>query len=69
MRRSTMTASITTITHELTATAGTRFTDAEARSLETLRLRYREDHDLFSRQELARLRFLRWLVSREHFIV
>ncbi|HLJ67458.1 MAG TPA: hypothetical protein VKX16_08865 [Chloroflexota bacterium] len=36
---------------------------AERRSLRSLRRRYQENHDLFSRQELARLGFLRWLVQ------
>jgi hypothetical protein len=30
-----------------------------------LRARYQEDHDRFSRPELARLRFLRWLYQTE----
>jgi hypothetical protein len=37
------------------------FTSREWRDLVTLRQRYQQDHDLFSPQELARLRFLRWL--------
>jgi hypothetical protein len=32
-------------------------------ALEELRRRYQEDRDLFSTQEGARLRFLRWLVQ------
>ena len=37
------------------------FTRAQARLLRTLRSRYQQDHDLFSAQELAHLRFMRWL--------
>jgi len=33
----------------------------EARALESLRLRYREDRERFSPGELAHLTFLRWL--------
>jgi hypothetical protein len=36
-------------------------TRAERRALRTLRARYRQGLDLFSVQELARLRFVRWL--------
>lgn len=43
-----------------TATAPA-FTSAERRLLRALRTRYRQDHDLFSESERARLRFLRWL--------
>ncbi len=39
------------------------FTPAEQRVLHTLRAQYRQDRDLFSPSELARLRFLRWLVQ------
>ena len=39
------------------------FTQGEQRALRTLRARYQQDHDLFSPPELARLRFLRWLVQ------
>ena len=37
------------------------FTRAQSRTLRTLRSRYQQDHDLFSAQELAHLRFVRWL--------
>ena len=37
------------------------FTRAQARLLRTLRSRYQQDHDLFTAQELAHLRFIRWL--------
>jgi hypothetical protein len=39
----------------------TTFTLDELRVLRTLRTRYRQDADLFSRKEVARLCFLRWL--------
>jgi hypothetical protein len=39
------------------------FSRQEARALEALRIRFEEDHDLFSSQERARLGFLRWLVD------
>jgi hypothetical protein len=35
---------------------------SQIRIWQELRLRYHEHQDLFSTQELARLRFLRWLV-------
>ena len=38
-----------------------RFTPREWEALVALRLQYREDHDLFSARERARLRFIRWL--------
>ena len=41
------------------------FTAAERRALRTLRARYREERDLFSNEELARLRFVRWLVQSD----
>jgi hypothetical protein len=34
-------------------------------TLQSLRARYRETHDLFTPVELARLRFLRWLVCTD----
>jgi hypothetical protein len=37
------------------------FTRTQAEALRTLRRRYRHDPDLFSAQELAHLRFIRWL--------
>ena len=39
------------------------FTPDEQRVLYALRTHYRQDHDLFSPSELARLRFLHWLVQ------
>lgn len=41
------------------------FTQAEQHALRTLRARYQQDRDLFSPSELARLRFLRWLVQTD----
>jgi hypothetical protein len=38
-------------------------TTEERRTLDALRERYRGDRDLFSARELARLRFVRWLVQ------
>ena len=38
-------------------------TPAQQRALCRLRERYQTDHDLFTRQELARLAFVRWLVQ------
>jgi hypothetical protein len=38
-----------------------RFTHREREALCALRLRYQQDHDQFSAQERARLRFVRWL--------
>ncbi len=37
------------------------FSRREWRALRALRERYRQDHDLFSAQELAHLCFVRWL--------
>ena len=37
-------------------------TTEQARAWQALRIRYREDQDLFTARELAHLRFLRWLV-------
>jgi hypothetical protein len=42
-------------------TATMTFTRAQVGVLCALRRRYQQDHDLFSAQELARLRFIRWL--------
>jgi hypothetical protein len=36
-------------------------TPAQQRAFRRLRERYRQDQDLFTRQELARLAFVRWL--------
>jgi hypothetical protein len=40
------------------------FTTGERRALRALRERYRQERDLFSHHEMARLRFLRWLYQR-----
>jgi hypothetical protein len=40
---------------------GTRFTPQERQGLTLLRDRYQQGRDQFSKRELARLRFLRWL--------
>jgi hypothetical protein len=37
------------------------FTLDEWHTLQHLRLRYQQDHDLLTAREVARLRFLRWL--------
>ena len=44
-----------------TASAALAFTRTERASLRALRARYRAGRDLFDRQEMARLRFVRWL--------
>jgi hypothetical protein len=54
---------MTTTIHHSTALAESTFTESEARALEALRLRFQQDHDLFSPREWAHIRFLRWLVS------
>ncbi|HEX8919034.1 MAG TPA: hypothetical protein VF898_11070 [Chloroflexota bacterium] len=68
MSRSALKASSGASTHDPIATAGSAFTHAEVRALEALRLRYAEDHDLFSRQELSHLRFLRWRARTERLV-
>ena len=45
-----------------TATGTPTLTAAERAALRSLRKQYRENHDLFSTRELARLTFVRWLV-------
>ena len=45
--------------------ADAAFTAAEMPTLQSLRARYRETHDLFTPVELASLRFLRWLVCTD----
>ena len=42
--------------------AGTRFSLREYEALSALRAKYQEGQDLFGEQELARLRFMRWLI-------
>jgi hypothetical protein len=53
---------MTTHAHELYVAPETPFTAGERLVMEALRLRYREDPDLFSDREHAHLLFLRWLV-------
>jgi hypothetical protein len=43
----------------------TAFSRAERRALATLRDRYRQDHDLLTRRELANLHFVRWLCETD----
>jgi hypothetical protein len=68
MRHTATSAADPTNTDEPIATGETTFTGAEAQTLENLRRRYREDHGLFSPQELAQLRFLHWLVRTERLV-
>jgi hypothetical protein len=44
-----------------------RLTRAECDALAPLRTRYQGDHGLFTTCELARLRFLIWLVQQRHW--
>jgi hypothetical protein len=44
-------------------TKGAHFTEAEATALQALRERYHTGQGLFTDREIARLRFLRWLVQ------
>ena len=44
------------------------FTPAQQRALHILRRRYQEDRDFFTRRELARLRFLRWLYQKGRLV-
>ena len=44
------------------------FTAAQQRALHLLQRRYQEDRDFFTRREVARLRFLRWLVQTGHLV-
>ncbi|HZS88512.1 MAG TPA: hypothetical protein VFE42_13635 [Chloroflexota bacterium] len=37
------------------------FAPDEWQRLQTMRMRYQQDHDLFSPREMERLRFMRWL--------
>jgi hypothetical protein len=46
-----------------TARLGARFTAQERQVLGSLRDRYQQGRDQFSQAELARLRFVRWLVQ------
>ena len=55
-------------TQTLTADTTDMFTTAERRLLTALRDRYREERDLFSHRELARLRFLRWLHNTDRLV-
>jgi hypothetical protein len=40
-----------------------RFTEAERHALQSLRTQYQSGQYLFTAKELARLRFLRWLIG------
>ena len=51
-----------------TTPRATLFTPSEWQALDTLCQRYRQDHDLFSDRERARLRFLRWLYRSGHLM-
>jgi hypothetical protein len=44
------------------------FTTVEQQALYALRAHYRKDRDLFSAQERARLRFLRWLYRTSRLV-
>jgi hypothetical protein len=44
------------------------FTPAQQRALHILQRRYQEDRDFFTRCELARLRFLRWLYQKGRLV-
>jgi hypothetical protein len=44
------------------------FTPAQQRALHLLQRRYQEDRDFFTRRELARLRFLRWLYQQGRLV-
>lgn len=44
-----------------------RLTQGECDALAPLRTRYRRDHGLFTNCEVARLRFLLWLVQQRHW--
>jgi hypothetical protein len=52
---------MTTATTIPTGTPTPMFTRAQWRALRALRRHFRQDRDLFSEQECARLEFLRWL--------
>jgi hypothetical protein len=43
--------------------ASPSFTGAEWQMLQRLHRRYRQDHDLLTELEMARLRFVRWLIA------
>jgi hypothetical protein len=45
-------------------TRHTAFSEPELTALKSLRSRYRTDPQVFTDRELARLRFVRWLVHR-----
>lgn len=44
------------------------FTPAQQRALHILQRCYQEDRDFFTRRELARLRFLRWLYHQGRLV-
>jgi hypothetical protein len=58
-----MTTQLQTATPAHDVTTTTAFTATEWQVLLDLRTRYAQWHDLLSSRELARLRFLRWLVQ------
>ncbi len=60
---------MTTNVHQPTSLAEISFTEQEARALEALRLRFQQDHDLFSAREWAHMRFLRWLVRTGRLVI
>jgi hypothetical protein len=53
-------------THTPTNTATATFSRSELHILHALRERYRQDRDIFTPPELARLRFMRWLARTGH---
>jgi hypothetical protein len=53
-------------THTPTNTAMATFSRSELQILHALRERYRQDRDIFTPPELARLRFMHWLVRTGH---
>jgi hypothetical protein len=54
---------ISRILRQTTTTKGPDNTVEEWRAWQWLRLRFNEDHDLWTGRELAHLRFLRWLAQ------
>ena len=51
-----------------TAAPAIPFTHGEIRALRRMRRQYRQDRDLLSEQERARLRFYRWLYQSGHWV-
>lgn len=56
-------------TPALSAASTISLTFAERRKLRPLQRRYQRHRDLFSRQELARLEFMRWLCQTGRLVV